>query len=195
MLSFVAISSLLIYFSSCKNEDKKSPETFAGSCAVLTSTNLQDSWVNPGYTKPGDPSEVDTIDILASYDDISTEFKIYVLGLKKGGGGPLKGSEIKIFEGTSCQPPAIASFPRHNYFKIANLGILDNDGKLKKFKYVAFTPTLYPKDTNIMAFDLSVFYNDGTSESKGVSLPCPPCYNCKPVPENCQMEPTDSTDN
>ncbi|HMU46160.1 MAG TPA: hypothetical protein PKC72_07330 [Chitinophagaceae bacterium] len=179
---------------SCKNEDKKITETIAGSCAVLTSTDIQDSWVNPGYTKPGDSNRIDTIDILASYNPVSTEFTIYVQGVKQGS-GKVSGSNIKIFQGTSCKPPALTSIPLHNYFSIANLDILEKDGKLKKFNYIVFTPKEYQKDNDIMAFDLSVVNNDGTSQLKGQSLPCPPCYNCKPMPENCQIEPTDSTDN
>lgn len=191
LLFLVVLSYLLIYAPSCKSEDKKTPQTVAGACAVLTSTDIQDSWVNPGYTRPGSANEIDTIDILASYDPVTTEFTIYVQGVKQGG-DVVSGSDIKIFEGTSCKPPALTSIPLHNYFSIANLDILKNDGNLKNFNYIVFTPKEYQKEKNIMAFDLSVVSSDGTSQLKGESLPCPPCYNCKPIPENCQIEPMDT---
>ncbi len=175
---FILFSFLLIaFFPSCKNEEK--PKEIAGVCAVLLNDDIQKNWVDKDFTKPNSNNQITTLDVIAFYNSISSEFTIYIQGVTKNG-DIVPGSEIKILEGTSCSPIRSASIPQHNYYKIADLDILEKDGKLKSFNYISFTPSLYASEKYLMNFELSVVLNDRTSSMKGGTLPCPPCINCEP---------------
>jgi hypothetical protein len=183
-LLLIVSASCLFIISSCKNKKTETKKEMLACDITLAAADLQAQWVTPDYTKPGDPNEIDTVDIVVSYDPVSKQMQVTLKGMRKGN-TEVKGSDIKLFDGTSCSKPAYTSIPEHNYFKLADLGVLDGQGKLTNFNYIRFVPQKYSRDGSVMNFALSVF-TGGVSDPKDESLPCPPCLNCNPpCPEDC----------
>jgi len=183
LVSLLAVfTSCLFIISSCKGK-KEEKETLACDISFAAAT-MEKDWVTPKYTEPGNQNEIVTVDIVVLYDPDSKQMRVSLKGLRKDN-TEVTGSDVKLFDGTSCTKPVYTSIPDHNYFKLADLGILDEQGKLKKFNYIKFEPQKYSRNESVMNFAISVFA-DGVSNPKDGSLPCPPCLNCiPPCPEDC----------
>jgi hypothetical protein len=195
-ITFAVLS--LVIISSCKSK-KEYSLLDKDKCKIgLSSSDINQVWVIPGYTNPKDPNFIDSLDVITVYDPISNNYTVYVQGLKKDA-VVVSESRIKLFEGTSCMLPKDISIAPHNYYKLWDLGIFEADGKLKKFKDVTFKPRRYSKDQEILSYEMGVEGQTGvTALAKDETLPCPPCPNCKPPCEDFEnsalmMNPKDTT--
>jgi len=182
LLSPVIVIAFLLSISSCTNKDEKAD--FGTSCVTLSSQEIQDYWVDKGYTTPGATDLIEALEFTTIYDRFTGSLNVYVRGIKSDD-NPVSGSDIDLYTSTSCtMPPDIAIGT--NFLDISQLDILNKEGKLRNFNYIRFTPQAFPENRSFMNFSVAVVSGTGTEE-KGGTLPCPPCEYCRPP---C---PTDDT--
>ncbi len=190
--SILTIITLSIYIGSCVGKSDKQAKTFGPpSCVTLTHTDIQTNWVDKGFTDPLSANYIYYLQFYTSYLGPGTDFKVVVRGLKNDY-TEITGSEIELSPGATC----LVAFPGDvaigtNSTELGTLNILEADGKLKsQFDFIKLTPQKDPKHTEFMNFTVEVKSKDGSTEQSKVTLPCPPCYYCRPP---CDTTIVDST--
>jgi hypothetical protein len=189
LLILAGISFILLY--SCSDNKKKEPAAALGpSCVTLTSSQINDAWVTPGYTTPGNRNLIKWVRVYTTWNGMAgSDFRVTVTGIRADF-TEIAGSSIPLTSGAACAVslPANISVGK-NSFLLTSLDILEANGTLKSdFNFVKLAPQAWPDNTNYMNYSVDVVSGGGTV-AKGGSLPCPPCIYCQPP---CPIEPSDS---
>lgn len=168
-----------LWISSCTSGTTKATIT-GPSCVTLTSKQINDMWVTPGYTKPGNTNQVTWLKIYTGYSGPGTNFSANVNGMKSDN-SQAPDSKIDMAAGTGCTVTLPADLAiGSNTIDLAALDILEKDGTLKKtLDYVKFTPQPFPANKTFLNYTVEVVYTTG-AVAKGETLPCPPCIYCRP---------------
>lgn len=190
--SIVTFIILSICIASCVGKnDKKATTLGPPSCMTLTHSAIQTNWVDKGFTDPQSANYIYYLQFYTSYMGPGTDFKVTVRGLKKDN-TEISGSEIELSPGASC----LVAFPGDvaigtNSTELGKLNILEADGKLKaQFDLIKLTPQKDPGHTEFMNFTVEVKSKDGSTQESAVTLPCPPCYYCRPPCDSIIMDST-----
>lgn len=181
--SVILLGLFIISLYSCVGKSDKQPAAAFGppSCMKLTAKEIQTHWVDKGFTDPASADLIHYIQIYTAYLGPGSDFKVSVLGLRKDY-TPVTGSEFDLGPDASC----LVTFPADvaigsNSTVLSSLNILEADGKLKPtFDKLQLTPQKDPKHPDFMNFALMVYSAEGTAAPSEGTLPCPPCYNCRP---------------
>ncbi len=168
---------------SCVGKPGKESAPIAGppSCMKMTSKDIQANWVDKGFTKPGSADLIYYVQVYTGYMGPGSDFKVTVQGLRKDYTA-VAGSEFELSADSAC----LVAFPADvaigsNSTELSVLNILEADGKLKTaFKKVTLTPQKDPKNTQFLNYTIDVYSTGGPGAPGLVTLPCPPCYYCRP---------------
>lgn len=189
-VSILTIIAFSIYLGSCVGKSDKQAKTLGPpSCVTLTNSDIQTNWVDKGFTDPLSANYIYYLQFYTSYMGPGTDFKVIVRGLKKDY-TEIAGSEIELSPGTAC----LVAFPGDvaigtNSTELGTLNILETDGKLKpQFGNIILTPQKDPKNPEFLNFTVEVKSKDGSTEQSAVTLPCPPCYYCRPPCDTAIVE-------
>jgi hypothetical protein len=164
-------------FFSCKGKETKTGDVET-ACVTLTSTQVKEAWVDPGYTNPASDNLVSYIDFQATLDEATGKLTVNAQGFKAD--NTAVGSLINLNTGTNCPTNLPAVEVGKNLVDMSKLNILEPDGKLKTFSYIQLTPTVYEDGgKKYLSFSIEVVEEGGTTQ-RPPSLPCPPCIYCRP---------------
>ncbi len=181
--SVILLGILFVSLYSCVGKSDKQSSTAFGppSCMKLTAKEIQANWVDKGFTDPVSVNLIYYIQIYTAYQGPGSDFKVNVQGLRKDY-TPVQGSEFDLGPDAAC----LVSFPTDvaigsNSMTLSSLNILEADGKLKPtFEKLQLTPQKDPKNPDFLNFTIMAYSSEGTTAPGGETLPCPPCYNCRP---------------
>jgi hypothetical protein len=173
----LGITLISFIFLSC-NTKKTSTGDVETSCVTLSSDQIQEAWVDPGYTNPGSDNLVSYVDFQATLDQASGKLSVNAQGYKAD--NTAIGSLITLSIGSNCPTDLPPVQVGKNTIDMSKLNILEADGKLRNFNYVKLTPKVYEEAGNkYLSFSIEVV-DDGVSSERPSSLPCPPCIYCRP---------------
>ncbi|HUR66921.1 MAG TPA: hypothetical protein VMZ03_11295 [Chitinophagaceae bacterium] len=76
-----------------------------------------------------------------------------------------------------------------NIIPLADLHIVDANGKLTDFDSLQLTPDTYihPNNDKYLRFQVRVYKGGIETKEAFYTLPCPPCRNCRPIPDDCPV--------
>ncbi len=174
---------LIVSLFSCVGKTDKQPAHTLGppSCMKISSKDIQTYWVDKGFTAPGSADLIFYVQVYTGYMGPGSDFKVSVQGLRKDY-TPVAGSAFELSADLAC----LVAFPADvaigsNSTELMGLNILEADGKLKPaFEKVTLTPQKDPKNPEFLNFSMAVYSTGGASAPSGETLPCPPCYYCRP---------------
>jgi hypothetical protein len=193
----IAAAFFVVTDSSCKSGKKSKVPT----CVKMTKAQLQ-KWVKNGYTERGNKNYAYLIRLKTTYAFPGTGFSVFVMGQRRDG-SLIDESLTELTPVDSCDKVHIKLsdfiFTGTNQSVWSDINVLNSNGTLiDSLEYLKLTPFDY-KDSatklNFMAYDFNVIKTGGVIMVKtatsptiqSVSLPCPPCPNCKacPPPMDC----------
>lgn len=188
LLGSVVVFSLMMLVQSCNQGEQKATEEMQLvdmdlSCMILTKDKIAKAWPTADQLK--------SIAYLTFFPDIdptgTKDFALYVQAYRADNSSI--GSLVALEKGTDCSIKLPYVGTGKNIIGISDLGIIEN-GALKEFDYVKLTPATINYDgSDYLNFDVSVYKGGaGTPIARG-ALPCPPCYNCRPIPPDCDVVP------
>src|SRR5690348_15164820 len=108
------------YLSSCKDKKKEDVET---SCLTLSSTQIQDAWVTPGYTNPGSDNVINYINLQATLDTSSGVIAVTAQGYKMD--NTAIGNPVNLKVGTNCPTDLPSVLVGKNLVDMSKLNILE----------------------------------------------------------------------
>lgn len=155
------------------------------NCVKITHEQLE-RWVKQGWTNPDSPSHVTQILLQPFYDGTTSEMPALKLVAYPGTSPDQVKVDGQAFltEDTTCksEPLSGETILSDNVISFQKLGILNEDGSLKNFDYIRFTPERYPKDGKYINYKVEIV-TDGKPQAVegGGTWPCPPYCN---DPEN-----------
>lgn len=196
LLSVTTCICLVIVFSSCQNEEKKPvlpalPVAKASdmdlSCVQLPRAKVKSEWADPGYL----PS-VSYLDFFTDYNWLTGKYEVAVVAYDAANnrlGGP-----VTLNKGNNCDISLPPLGVGENIINMADLDIVDQNGKLKDFDNIQLTPRKYipmgpGPSGEYLQYGVVVVSSSGPGVSR-FTLPCPPCQYCKPP--NCDTVIIDS---
>jgi hypothetical protein len=196
--SLLAVIFLLLSTPSCN--DNKTGKTDvvadAASCIVLTKTQINSKWI-PAFTKPGIPPDKQLVGLklFSSYNPITQGYDVKIVGVNASSN--TLGDLFTLSSGVACgiSLPALST-GQSNDVSFSKLGIIKADGTLvDKFDKIVFTPYPYKiGEVDYLAYNVDVIVGD-TRRGVESALPCPPCQNCRPIPEGCLIQADTTKDN
>lgn len=181
LLPYLIIAFLLTGLFSCKGK------TTAALFEEPTPVKLLHGQVRTAWPK-GQIKNIDYISFYTTYNKITGEYEVifqaYDAAHKRVGGD-------KKLKKRNYDP---VSFPSalgigDNLISLKELDIIDASGNLKDFDSIRLTKNVYtePGTQNVyLQYAVEVFPLPAVMDVK-YTLPCPPCYNCRPVPEDCAV--------
>ena len=189
---FIALLALSIvttlFISSCKDHKNggPAPETkeFKMNCVMLSRAQVQ-SWVDSGWTKAGNEGVIKEI-LLQFYSPDAAESSTNMQLIAFPGETALmvkKNGRQLLAVDTSCRAVSFTgSLVLANIqVMIDKLGILNEDGTLKEFDFIRFTPTRFSRNEEYLSFKAETIVKGAPQHPEPVQLPpCPP-YCCPPV--------------
>lgn len=185
--------SLTLLLASCGGGEKKttpemgqpSPggaEGFTMNAQMLTRDQVQ-AWVDSGWTKPGSGGEIKDL-ILQFYtpeaSKVSSQLQLFgypgssPTDVRKGGAVYLQNDTTS--KAVSFSGPVIFG---NNEVLLDKLNIFNDDGTLKEFDYIRFTPEQLPQYQPYITYKIEVVIKGQVQAGTGGTLPCPP-YCCPP---------------
>jgi len=180
LLSFLLLASMLTGLFSCKEK------TTAKLFEPPTPVKLLHRQVM-GALPPGQLKNADYVSFYTSYNKITGEYEVifqaYDANHKRVGGD-------KKLKKRNYDP---VSFPTglgidDNLISIRDLDIIDASGKLKDFDSIRLTQKEYTDmrtGDKYLQYEVQVFPLAPAPNDVKYTLPCPPCYNCRPLPADC----------
>lgn len=181
----------LFYIISCKDQETGSGEKLTAEQAAqcntrLTRQKIADAW---------GPEELKSIQYLvfySSFDRMTQTFNVVVRAFKSDNSAV--GNYVALSQNTDCTFDFDNVAIGENIIDLKDLEILEGNGSLKNFDYIKLTPQVYPKDDSFVNFDVDVYTGGVGGETKSFTLPCPPCYYCRPIPPDCSYDTTINQD-
>lgn len=173
---FAAFILSLWGFISC-NDAQEFKKGSGPSCMTLSYAQLKKAWEKKGYL-----STIDYVTFVTCYNSMTGYFEVSAQAFDKS--YKKVGDLLKLKEGEKCTVTLPRFTVGENNIDFKDLAIVGADGKLKEFDRVILTPAVSGLPCNNLYFNESV-EGKGKIEVFGVTLPCPPCYNCKPRPADC----------
>ncbi len=175
------IPVFLLFLVSCDNGQPHgggSPtKDFKMNCVTISRAQVQ-SWVDSGWTRPGDGAiktmllQFYSADVTAVNSNLQLIAypSVTVTDVKKGG------EQILAID-TTCKAVSFTGKKvlANNEANILKMGILNSDGSLKDFDYIRFTPQTFKDNSEYINFKVEVVTKGlPTSVEDGDTKPCPP---------------------
>lgn len=181
-------------FTSCA-DDAKAPlatdapekKEFKMNCVRLNRAQLQ-AWVDSGWTKPGSAGRINTL-LLQFYSadaaGIATNMQLTSYPGSSATDFRTNGNALLAID-TTCKAKSFSGkvILANNQISFDALKVFKEDGTLKDFEYIRFTPQSFSQISEYITFNAEVIKSDGGIESDlgGPTKPCPPVC-CPPICE------------
>lgn len=175
-----------LFFSSCADHKNgtPAPETneFRMNCVMLSRAQVQ-SWVDSGWTKSGTGAikEILLQFYSASAADAATNMQLIAYPGESALLVKKNGSQLLTID-TSCKAVSFSGniILANIQVELSKLGILNEDGTLKEFDHIRFTPVKFSKNESYISFNADVMVKGAPQQPAPVQLPpCPP-WCCPP---------------
>ena len=163
-------------FISCNNKQEFKKGS-GPSCMTLSYSQLMKSWEKKKYL-----SSIDYVTFVTCYNSITGRFEVSAQAFKKD--YTKIGDLIRLKEDEKCTVTLPKFTVGENNIDFKDLDIVGADGKLKEFDKIILTPEVSGLPCNNLYFKESV-ETKGKIVPLGQTFPCPPCYNCRPIPSGC----------
>jgi len=184
--AIAAIFLLTIILSSCA-DDKQTPlaadspekKEFKMNCVMLSRAQLQ-AWVDSGWTKPGSAGRINTL-LLQFYSvdaaGIASNMQLTSYPGSSATDFKTSGNALLAID-TTCKAKTFSGkiILANNQISFDALKVFNEDGSLKEFEYIRFTPQSFSQISEYITFDAKVIKASGEIESDlgGPTKPCPP---------------------
>ena len=174
------------FFTSCADDSKAplatdSPEKreFKMNCVRLSRAQLQ-AWVDSGWTKPGSAGKINTL-LLQFYSadaaGIASNMQLTSYPGSSATDFRTTGNALLAID-TTCKAKTFSGkvILANNQISFDALKVFKEDGTLKDFDYIRFTPQSFSQISEYITFNAEVIKSDGGLESDlgGPTKPCPP---------------------
>jgi len=178
----IAVCSMLI-ISSCGKQEEKAPD---GTCITLSRAKINNAWGKPGHLK-----DISYLTFITSYNPVNHKFEVSVQAYKADYSAI--GDLVKLAVGKSCPtnlPPILIGVNNQDFLALNIVDTTTTPWKLKDFTYIDFTPVVDKLscgtyNLNLLKYKTSVEGGgEGIPKIDIITLPCPPCINCRPVCED-----------
>lgn len=188
-LFFLLTTTASLLLVSCGGGDKtpagaaapeSGPTEFKMNCVMLSRAQVQ-SWVDSGWTKAGGVKEILLQFYSGSAADAATNMQLIAYPGESALLVKKNGRQLLAVD-TTCKPvtfsgPVVLS---NIQVMIDKLGILNEDGTLKSFDHISFTPVKFSRSEEYVTFNAQVIDKGVPQQPAPVMLPpCPP-YCCPP---------------
>jgi len=182
----VSLFTVATFFTGCADDSKAplaadSPEKkeFKMNCVRLSRAQLQ-AWVDSGWTKPGSPGKINTL-LLQFYSadaaGIASNMQLTSYPGSSATDFRTNGNALLAID-TTCKAKTFSGkvILANNQISFDALKVFKEDGTLKDFKYIRFTPQSFSQISEYITFNAEVIKSDGGLESDlgGPTKPCPP---------------------
>jgi hypothetical protein len=184
--AIASIFVLTVLFTSCADDTKApmatdSPEKkeFKMNCVRLDRAQLQ-AWVDSGWTKPGSAGKINTL-LLQFYSadaaGIASNMQLTSYPGSSATDFRTNGNALLAID-TTCKAKSFSGkvILANNQISFDALKVFKEDGTLKDFNYIRFTPKSFSQISEYITFNAEVIKSDGGLESDlgGPTKPCPP---------------------
>ncbi|MBL7730527.1 MAG: hypothetical protein JNM88_05065 [Chitinophagaceae bacterium] len=175
---FFAVA-LLLTTSSCNNDDSGGGDAeIKVNCVKLTKDQVQ-KWVSAGWTNPADSNRIKDIVLQFYFDgNMGEDAKLKLVGYPgQSADQVIVAGKTVLDADTSCQATVISgeTIFSDNMISLKALDILDEQGQLKDFDYIRFTPERYPADRTYINYKVEVVIKGVPKAVEGDGTwPCPP---------------------
>ncbi len=183
IVSLIIVSA---FFTSCA-DDAKAPlatdapekKEFKMNCVRLNRAQLQ-AWVDSGWTKPGSAGKINTL-LLQFYSadaaGIASNMQLTSYPGSSATDFRTTGNALLAID-TTCKAKTFSGkvILANNQISFDALKVFKEDGTLKDFDYIRFTPQSFSQISEYITFNAEVIKSDGGLESDlgGPTKPCPP---------------------
>lgn len=183
IVSLLTVTTLL---TSCADDSKTplatdAPEKkeFKMNCVRLNRAQVQ-AWVDSGWTKPGSAGKINTL-LLQFYSadaaGIASNMQLTSYPGSSATDFRTNGNALLAID-TTCKAKTFSGkvILANNQISFDALKIFKEDGTLKDFNYIRFTPQSFSQISEYITFNAEVIKSDGGIESDlgGPTKPCPP---------------------
>lgn len=182
LAAFFLITSL---FTSCTDKTKtplsgEAPEKkeFQMNCVLLTRAQIQ-AWVDSGWTRPGSAGKINTLLLQFYSADASGMASNMQLTSYPGSSATdfkTSGNALLAID-TACKPKTFKGkvILANNQVSFESLKVFNEDGSLKEFDFIRFTPQSFSQMSEYITFNAEVI-KSGVADSNlsGPTRPCPP---------------------
>jgi hypothetical protein len=192
--AIASIFVLTVLLTSCADDTKApmatdSPEKkeFKMNCVRLDRAQLQ-AWVDSGWTKPGSAGKINTL-LLQFYSadaaGIASNMQLTSYPGSSATDFRTNGNALLAID-TTCKAKSFSGkvILANNQISFDALKVFKEDGTLKEFDYIRFTPQSFSQISEYITFNAEVIKSGGGIESDlgGPTKPCPPVC-CPPICE------------
>ena len=180
-----ALLLMTTLFSSCA-DDAKTPlasdapekKEFKMNCVMLTRAQMQ-AWVDSGWTRPGAAGKINTL-LLQFYSadasGIASNMQLTSYPGSSATDFKTSGNALLAID-TVCKAKTFSGkiILANNQISFDALKVFNEDGSLKEFDFIRFTPQSFSQISEYITFDARVI-KAGVTESDlgGPTRPCPP---------------------
>jgi hypothetical protein len=192
--AIAAIFAFSVFIAGCNEAPKDklggdAPEKkeFSMNCVMLTRAQMQ-AWVDSGWTKPGSTGKINTL-LLQFYSadaaGISSNMQLTSYPGSSATDFKTSGNALLAID-TSCKAKTFSGkvILANNQISFDALKVFNEDGTLKDFDFIRFTPQSFSQISEYITFNASVVKSGvADSESNGPTKPCPP-FCCPPICED-----------
>ena len=149
------------------------------NCVRLSRAQLQ-AWVDSGWTKPGSAGKINTL-LLQFYSadaaGIASNMQLTSYPGSSATDFRTTGNALLAID-TTCKAKTFSGkvILANNQISFDALKVFKEDGTLKDFDYIRFTPQSFSQISEYITFNAEVIKSDGGLESDlgGPTKPCPP---------------------
>lgn len=183
LVSCFAVATIV---TSCA-DDSKTPlatdahekKEFKMNCVRLNRAQLQ-AWVDSGWTRPGSAGRINTL-LLQFYSadaaGIASNMQLTSYPGSSATDFRTNGNALLAID-TTCKAKSFSGkvILANNQISFDALKVFKEDGTLKDFDYIRFTPQSFSQISEYITFNAEVIKSDGGIESDlgGPTKPCPP---------------------
>ncbi len=183
--ALAAILLMTLFLISCADDTKaplsgEAPEKkeFKMNCVKLTRSQMQ-AWVDSGWTRPGAAGKINTL-LLQFYSadasGIASNMQLTSYPGSSSTDFKTSGNALLAID-TACKPKTFSGkvILANNQISFESLNVFNEDGSLKEFDFIRFTPQSFSQISEYITFNAEVI-KAGVTESNlgGPTRPCPP---------------------
>lgn len=185
--SIALILPVLLLLSACKDDEPDgggapNGKEFKMNCVMLTHDQVK-TWVDSGWTKPGPGAINDILLQFYSANAAASNTNMQLIAYPGESITKVKlGGEQLLAIDTTCKAVPFSGkiVLANNEASIDKMDILNEDGSLKEFDYIRFTPKTFGMNKEYITFKMEVITKGEPRAVEGSGTrPCPP-YCCPP---------------
>lgn len=183
--AIASIFVLAVIFTSCADDSKApmatdSPEKkeFKMNCVRLDKAQLQ-TWVDSGWTKPGSAGKINTL-LLQFYSadaaGLASNMQLTSYPGSSATDFRTNGNALLAID-TTCKAKSFSGkvILANNQISFNALKVFKEDGTLKDFDYIRFTPQSFSQISEYITFNAEVIKSGAVeNDLGGPTKPCPP---------------------